>query len=415
MSSRKLKVFLCHSSGDKPAVRDLYKRLQTADFEPWLDEEDLLPGQDWEQEIPKAVRSSDAILVCLSRSSITKEGYVQKEIAVALDVAAEKPEGVIFLIPLKLEPCEMPERLKRWQACMLSEERGYERLLRSLNVRAGALDITVSSALAPSLSEHSPPAPIPPLVRNSESSLARPTIQLPSIRNSVGMDFVLIPAGEFHMGSENGRKGEKPVHLVRISRSFYLGKCPITQAQWQAVMRENPSHFISDPNRPVESISWYEAQAFLQQLGDQEIQSYRLPTEAEWEYAARAGATTAYCFGDDPGRLSDYGWYDRSSGKITHPVGRLKPNAWGLHDIHGNVWEWVQDWYDEAYYQGSPMDDPKGPEKTNSKVIRGGGWHNLPGSLRVSARLENDPSNRFDGVGFRIVMLPKLPLSHAVG
>ncbi len=129
MSSRKLKVFLCHSSGDKPAVRALYQRLRADDIEPWLDEENLLPGQEWEQEIPRVVRTADAILVCLSHSSINKEGYIQKEIKDALDVADEKPYGVIFLIPAKLEKCELPDRLKRRQAVNLYEEGGYDKLL----------------------------------------------------------------------------------------------------------------------------------------------------------------------------------------------------------------------------------------------------------------------------------------------
>ncbi len=137
-SERKLKVFLCHSSGDKPQVRDLYKRLQRDGFDPWLDEEDILPGQDWRREIPKAVRSAEAIIVCLSHASINKEGYLQKEISEALNVADEKPEGTIFVIPLRLEDCEIPERLSRWQAGRLFAERGYERLVQALKIRADA-------------------------------------------------------------------------------------------------------------------------------------------------------------------------------------------------------------------------------------------------------------------------------------
>ena len=140
-SERKLKVFLCHSSGDKPAVRDLYTRLQADGFDPWLDEEDILPGQDWRREIPKAVRSAEAIIVCLSHASITKAGYVQKEIVDALDVADQKPEGTIFIIPLRLEDCEIPERLSRWQMGHLFAERGYERLVQALKIRADALGI----------------------------------------------------------------------------------------------------------------------------------------------------------------------------------------------------------------------------------------------------------------------------------
>ena len=140
--ARKLKVFLCHSSGDKATVRDLYKRLQADGFEPWLDEEDLLPGQEWAKEIPKAVRAAEAILVCLSQSSIGKEGYVQREIGYALDVAQEKPEGTLFIFPLKLEECDIPDRLSRWQAGRLFAERGYERLVQALKIRAAALGVS---------------------------------------------------------------------------------------------------------------------------------------------------------------------------------------------------------------------------------------------------------------------------------
>lgn len=138
---RRLKVFLCHSSGDKPQVRELYRRLREEGIDPWLDEENLIPGQDWQIEIPKAVKKAHAVLVCLSNKSITKEGYVQKEIKFALDAADEKPEGVIFLIPVKLEPCQVPGRLSRWQWVNYYEEGSYKRLLKALKLRAESLGL----------------------------------------------------------------------------------------------------------------------------------------------------------------------------------------------------------------------------------------------------------------------------------
>ena len=140
-SGRKLSVFLCHASDDKPTARELHHRLQEHDLAPWLDEQDLLPGTKWEQEIPSAVRSSDVVIVCLSRASITKEGYVQKEIGIALDVAEEKPDRTIFLIPLKLEECEVPDRLRQWHWLNYFESQGHERLLKSLRRRAQQLGI----------------------------------------------------------------------------------------------------------------------------------------------------------------------------------------------------------------------------------------------------------------------------------
>lgn len=380
MAERKLKVFLCHSSGDKPAVRDLYQRLLTDGFEPWLDEEDLLPGQHWELEIPKAVRAADAIVVCLSQSSITKEGYVQKEIGEALDVATEKPEGTIFLIPLKLEACEIPTRLKRWQAGMLYEARGYEKLRRSLTARAESLGVTTApNVIVP------PPAPV----------LA------PTFRNSLGMEFILIPAGEFQMGSEDGYDNEKPVHLVRIIKPFYLGKYQVTQGQWQAVMGNNPSYFKGDPNRPVEMVSWEDTQAFLQRLNEREKgKEHRLPTEAEWEYAARAGSTGAYCFGDDVKQLHEYAWYGANAQGTTHSVGQLKPNAWGLYDIHGNVWEWCHDGL--RTYTSASVSDPFGPTTAGAHcVFRGGHWGDDARIVRAAYRFWLLPGLRVGLLGFR--------------
>ncbi|MGE0683266.1 MAG: SUMF1/EgtB/PvdO family nonheme iron enzyme [Candidatus Binatia bacterium] len=381
MAERKLKVFLCHSSGDKPTVRDLYQRLLADGFEPWLDEEDLLPGQHWELEIPRAVRAADAILVCLSHDSINKEGYVQKEIKEALDVADEKPEGVIFFIPARLEPCDLPTRLKRWQAVNLYEERGYGRLLRALQARTGSLGVLVSPSQEPTLQKKA---------------------ELQKVwTNSIGMEFVLIPAGEFQMGSESGFDNEKPVHLVRITKPFYLGKYQVTQGQWETVMGNNPSRFKGDPNCPVEMVSWEDAQLFLQQLNEQKSgKGYRLPTEAEWEYAARAGSTGAYCFGDDVSQLQEYAWYAANAEGTTHPVGQLKPNAWGLYDMHGNVWEWCHDGV--RSYTSASVADPRGPTtKGANRVIRGGLWRWGARRVRSAFRDADHPGYRVVYLGFR--------------
>jgi len=167
------------------------------------------------------------------------------------------------------------------------------------------------------------------------------------------MEFVLIPAGTFTMGSpdsdSNAYDHEKPAHQVTISEPFYMGKYEVTQAQWKAVMGENPSRFKGD-DHPVENVSWEDVQQFIQKLNAKEgKEACRLPTEAEWEYAARAGTTTIYSFGNNASQLGNYAWYDENSGNTTHPVGDKPPNPWGLYDMHGNVWEWVQDWYGPIY------------------------------------------------------------------
>jgi formylglycine-generating enzyme required for sulfatase activity len=170
-------------------------------------------------------------------------------------------------------------------------------------------------------------------------------------QNSVDIEFVWIPPGKFEMGSSEGDEAERPVHTVQIRQGFLLGKYQVTQAQWEQVMGDNPSHF-KGAEHPVDSVSWNDAQKFIQKLNTLEGRNaYRLPSEAEWEYAARAESTAAYCFGDDVKQLRDYAWYDENSENKTHPVGQLKPNARGVYDMHGNVWEWVQDWYAVDYYQ----------------------------------------------------------------
>jgi formylglycine-generating enzyme required for sulfatase activity len=226
--------------------------------------------------------------------------------------------------------------------------------------------------------------------------------------NSIGIEFVLIPAGSFPMGAEKNFEGalehEKPQHRVSISKPFYLGKYEVTQAQWTAVMNSNPSTFEGQSN-PVVNVSWDEAQEFVKRLNQKEGTSrYRLPTEAEWEYAARAGTSSIWFFGDDAGALSSYAWFDGNSGETTHPVGQKQPNPWGLYDMHGNVWEWVQDWYGERYYSSSMSTDPKGPSTGSSRVRRGGSWGRSAKYCRSAYRSSYSPDFHSDGVGFRLVL-----------
>ena len=220
------------------------------------------------------------------------------------------------------------------------------------------------------------------------------------------MEFVLIPAGEFMMGSTEGKRNETPVHKVRISRPFYLGKHEVTQAQWEVVMGDNPSFFMGVPDRSVEMVSWREVQTFIRKLNAGEgVSLYRLPTEAEWEYAARAGTTTAYSFGEDANRLSEYAWYKSSkSGLGAHLVGQKKPNPWGLYDMHGNVSEWVQDWYQD--YPSEPVTDPTGPTKGAIRVFRGGSWLNDASYCRSAHRDHVAPDFSDRNLGFRVVLLP---------
>ncbi|NLE55556.1 MAG: formylglycine-generating enzyme family protein [Lentisphaerae bacterium] len=226
--------------------------------------------------------------------------------------------------------------------------------------------------------------------------------------NTVGMRFRLIPAGTFRMGSEKGVADEKPVHEVEITQPFYLGVTEVTQAQWEAVMGTNPSHFTG-ANRPVEIVSWEDAVAFCAKLSAKEAGvTYRLPTEAEWEYACRAGSSQEYSwhwsdqFEGEVG-IDDYAWYGENSSGETHEVGKLKPNRWGLYDMHGNVGEWCQDWYD-PYSQGKQI-DPKGAAGGSNRVVRGGSWCLNAYNCHSAYRRGYWPSFRFYALGFRLVRM----------
>jgi formylglycine-generating enzyme required for sulfatase activity len=223
------------------------------------------------------------------------------------------------------------------------------------------------------------------------------------------MELALIPAGEFMMGSDKtfddmAFDSEMPLHRVTVSKPFYLGRYEVTQAQWEALTGGNPSRFKGRDN-PVEQVSWDEVQIFISILNEKERpRRYRLPTEAEWEYAARAGSNARYSFGDNAGQLGQYAWYEGNSGKTTHPVGRKRPNAWGLYDMQGNVCEWVGDWYDQNSYSGSPSADPQGPPSGSARVLRGGGWDFPAGFCRPACRNINLPGAHSDHLGFRLAL-----------
>ena len=242
--------------------------------------------------------------------------------------------------------------------------------------------------------------------------------------NSIAMEFALIPAGRFMMGSKLSpeevvkRWGEKkiqrwfspehPRHEVIISKAFYIGTYEVTQAQWQAVMGSNPSQFRGD-DRPVEQVSWSDAKEFVRRLNEKEgTNRYRLPTEAEWEYACRAGSTTLFHYGDDQKpnlRLGDYAWYEENSGHKAHRVGQKKPNGFGLYDMYGNVEEWCADWY--ALYQEGELTDPSGPTSGQTRILRGGNCGHPWDSCRSARRNNNVPHYSSDYVGFRVVLDPK--------
>ncbi len=223
-----------------------------------------------------------------------------------------------------------------------------------------------------------------------------------------GINFVWVPTGCFRMGSLDSEQGrdsdEAPVHEVCVD-GFWMGKYEVTQTQWEKVMGSNPSFFKGN-SHPVEQVSWDDVQQFIKGLnGKVSKEMYRLPTEAEWEYAARAGTDTMFYFGNDAGKLDDYTWHAGNSGAKSHQVGQLKPNTWGLYDMHGNVWEWCQDWYDSEYYWKSPSKNPEGPSLRDFRVLRGGSWYSESADCRSANRYRNLPDYRYDAnIGFRVII-----------
>ncbi len=259
-------------------------------------------------------------------------------------------------------------------------------------------------------------AAIAPKPEPTKPQLPAPAVTgLKEETNSIGMKMLLVPAGEFTMGSNDSvMDAEKPAHRVHITKPFYLGQFKVTVGQYrkfaEATNHTDASWKTAFPSQtdehPVVNVSWDDATAFCKWLSAKEAKTYRLPTEAEWEYACRAGSTTKYWFGENANELGDYAWYSNNSGGMTHPVGRKKPSAWGLYDMHGNAREWCADWYDVRYYDSSPSEDPKGPLSGSDRVLRGGSWGSDASMTGSLARCGNEPDDRITHSGFRVARTP---------
>ena len=237
--------------------------------------------------------------------------------------------------------------------------------------------------------------------------LGLPVEKVVDLGDGVKLELVLIPPSRFRMGYQAGQDDEAYIgyQWVLITRPFYIGKYEVTQEVWEKVMGSNPSHFKGAKN-PVESLSWDDCQEFLKKLNalGKEPGIFRLPTEAEWEWACRAGTRTRFCFGDEESGLADYGWYKGNSGKTTHPVGEKKPNAWGLHDMHGDVCEWCADGDEEYVHGWWPKADPTGPGFDDYRVLRGGAWDIDAWHCRSACRDSSEPDCRIGDIGFRLVV-----------
>ncbi len=427
MKKSEIQIFLAHASEDKPVVLALHERLKQAGYKPWLDKKDLIPGQNWRSVIPNAIADSQLFIACLSQRSIAKQGFVQREFKMALNQYADRPPNSIYLIPLRLDECEIPDLRQEEYGLNLRdlhwldywEEDGFEQLERA---------ITYQFKLEP----EEPKKPVivtPPLsvfnfeiVRvnakgeqiNKESKQSQYFSE--DLGNGITLEMVAIPGGTFLMGTEDeeieklvkkfnweGFRRERPQHEVTVP-PFFMGKYPITQAQWKAIaatakididLETNPSRFKGD-ELPVERVNWYQATEFCKRLSRETKQEYRLPSEAEWEYACRARTTTPFYFGETiTGELANYDagytYAGEPNGEYrseTTPVGQFPPNAFGLYDMHGNVWEWCADtWH--YNYDGAPTDGSvwieNGDDSRSS--LRGGSWCGYPYGCRSAYRL----------------------------
>lgn len=503
------RIFLCHASEDKPRVKELYHQLKEAGYHPWLDTFDLLPGQTWRREIEKIIRDPySLVLVCLSNNSITKRGVVQQEIKWALDILDQTPEGTIYLIPVRLEECETPERLSDLHWVDLFEPDGFEYLTRALDYEINKRYVTPkpgSIAPAKTRSARSPePKPAPPKVPQIPSPqqlyeseplaqkllkplrdpiwqmigvvvaiigvawavyafyaggniLATPaptptiatvtavsTQSIPLVNSPIpatdtqtappvpgntplptytpelptntptpqsmtapdGAPMVLVPAGPFEMGSNQGEDDAQPVHEVTLA-AFYIDQYEVTNALYRSCVEAGgceqpacPERYEAETrkNHPVVCVSWDQAQKYCEWRGG------RLPTEAEWEKAARGTEGREYPWGDKlpDGTLSNF-YNDIGD---TTPVGSYPDGVspYGAYDMAGNVLEWVADWYDEKYYSSSPAENPPGPPNGELKALRGGSWPMYRFIYaRASSRYSHRPDFQHDSIGFRCV------------
>ncbi len=427
-------VFISHSAKDKAVSDAVCAMLEGAGIRCWVAPRDILPSADWGESIIEAIEGARLMVVIFSSHSNQSE-QVKREVQNAVQ------EGLAIL-PLRIEDVPLTKSLRyflgsvHWLDALTPPlESHLTAMLPKVQTLLGlAVSQTTTAAppaapppaerrpvpppsapaAAPPPAERRPvPSPGAPPARIGES---RPPVEAPvpggkriQIRLSNGLlvDFVRIPPGTFWMGP--AARGDGCRHEVTINKPFFMGVYPVTQEQYAAIMRENPSQFRGDRN-PVENVCWRDAVAFCEKLSRKTGKTVRLPTEAEWEYACRAGSHTLFCFGNDQNLLDQYAWYRNNSDSSSHPVGLKRPNAFGLYDMHGNVHEWCSDWYDKEYHVQrdeylAQMEnpDPTGPPTGTCHVIRGGCWESIPLVCRSACRdwHLSDASVR---VGFRPIL-----------
>ncbi|NQV27867.1 MAG: SUMF1/EgtB/PvdO family nonheme iron enzyme [Rhodopirellula sp.] len=403
--SGKPKVFISYRRDDSGYVAQaIYDKLaQHLGVESVVFDVDTIPlGIDFGEFLNAQVSQSDAMLAIIGDQWLDIRGADGKRRLenpgdfVRIEIQAALKQGVP-IIPVLVGRATIPIRtdLPRGLKALARRNAAEVRLGRDFHSHLALLVKGLDRVLANEATRDQPDTLLPPPLEDT-------------ITNSIGMKLKHIPAGEFMMGSPDSDafydKREKPQHHVRITKSFYLGVYPVTQHEYELIMQQNPSEFKGDPQRPVERVSWDDATEFCRKLSEQENKCWRLPTEAEWEYACRAGTTTRWYCGDEEKDVGRVAWYKANSGDTTHPVCEKEPNAWGLHDILGNVCEWCQDW--QGGYGPDAVTDPVGPSKDGGRVLRGGSWAYPVTSCSAPARSGTTQGNRINAVGFRLVTVP---------
>jgi formylglycine-generating enzyme required for sulfatase activity len=422
---RPLHVFLCHASQDKPSVRELRKRLAAENWiDPWLDEEKLSLGQHWTTVIEEALDSSDLVIIFLSKNSVQKEGFVQRELNYAWELSLEKPRNVIFLIPFRLDDCEVPRHLRsrQWGDYFgEKKEATYQNLLESLKQRKeqklrleGDWVRNETQVISPASKYVEQPIEI----QSQEKTFTRSGH--PIYKFGV-IEFVKVPMGKFLMGSIDDKRAsnnEKPQHAVDIPYDYYLARFPMMNEQYATYahakrIKHPVSGWERERDHPVVNVSWDDAVQYCRWLNDlqkNELLSnwvFRLPTEAEWEKAARGRNSLVYPWGDsfDKNKCNTY------EGAIgnTSPVGRYSPQGdspYGCSDLSGNVWEWTHSLLKVYPYN---IRDGREVEGSGNHVLRGGCFYDKSDYARCASR--GDPLFGYldDLIGFRVVVAPPIP------
>ena len=407
------KVFINYAKEDYEHALQIYTELKIRGIKPWLDREDILPGQRWKDEIRKAIAGCDYFIALLSNCAITKIGYTHTEVEFAFETLAKLPRQKIFIIPALIEECEIEdERLKQlhWVHLYPSFQNGFVKILRVF----GLPETIVFQQ--DSLSKHS---------AISSRIINSPTNKMKTGKPKIELEFVYIPPGELvvHLNNDNsinisddveGRNefSEPNVNVLRVSiKGFYMSRYPVTNSQYIKFLESTPdiqepaycnNSDFNQPYQPIVGVSWYEAERFAEWAGSS------LPSEFQWEYACRAGTFTNFYIGDEIEKLERVCWYSGNSGERLHDVGQREPNPLGLYDMHGNVLEWCEDdWHeklDDAPLDGSAwIDEPR----KSFRVIRGGSFKHHAYNCRSDSRSLSNPKDRAENIGIRLVRVPE--------